>query len=62
MKKTFLTLGNIETHRNYDGSAAVPLDVTGLPKILEAPINAGLSQKEIQDVAVKNLKRLFLET
>lgn len=46
---------------DYDGSVAVPFDITGLPLIVEGLMNAGFSEDEIQAVMGGNVKRFFLE-
>lgn len=46
---------------DYDGSVAVPFDITGLPLIVEGLMNAGFSEEEIRAVMGENVKRFFLE-
>lgn len=46
---------------DYDGSVAVPFDITGLPLIVEGLMNAGFSEQEIQAVMGENVKRFFLK-
>jgi len=46
---------------DYDGSVAVPFDITGLPLIVEGLMNAGFSEEEIKAVMGENVKRFFLE-
>jgi len=46
---------------DYDGSVAVPFDITGLPLIVEGLINAGFTEEEIRAVMGENVKRFFLE-
>ncbi|TDQ15264.1 microsomal dipeptidase-like Zn-dependent dipeptidase [Algoriphagus boseongensis] len=45
---------------DYDGSVAVPFDITGLPLIVEGLVNAGFSEEEIRAVMGENVKRFFL--
>jgi len=45
---------------DYDGSVAVPFDITGLPLIVEGLLNAGFSEGEIRAVMGENVKRFFL--
>ncbi|MDF2157328.1 dipeptidase [Algoriphagus sp. CAU 1675] len=46
---------------DYDGSVAVPFDITGLPLIVEGLMNEGFSEEEIRAVMGENVKRFFLE-
>ncbi len=46
---------------DYDGSVAVPFDITGLPLIVEGLLNAGFTENEIKAVMGENVKRFFLE-
>lgn len=46
---------------DYDGSVAVPFDITGLPLIVEGLMNAGFSEEEIRAVMGENVKRFFLQ-
>lgn len=46
---------------DYDGSVAVPFDITGLPLIVEGLMNAGFTEEEIRAVMGDNVKRFFLE-
>lgn len=53
---TYVGLGS-----DYDGSVAVPFDITGLPLIVEGLMNAGFTEDEIRAVMGENVKRFFLE-
>lgn len=46
---------------DYDGSVAVPFDITGLPLIVEGLMNAGFSEAEIRAVMGENVKQFFLQ-
>lgn len=46
---------------DYDGSVAVPFDITGLPLIVEGLMNAGFTEAEIRAVMGENVKRFFLD-
>jgi microsomal dipeptidase-like Zn-dependent dipeptidase len=46
---------------DYDGSVAVPFDITGLPLIMEGLMNAGFSEEEIKAVMGENVKNFFLK-
>jgi len=46
---------------DYDGSVAVPFDITGLPLIVEALLNEGFSEDEIRAIMGENVKRFLLE-
>ena len=52
----FVALGS-----DYDGSVAVPFDITGLPLIVEGLMNAGFSEAEIRAVMGENVKNFFLK-
>jgi membrane dipeptidase len=45
---------------DYDGSVAVPFDITGLPLIVEGLINTGFTEEEIRAVMGENVKNFFL--
>ena len=45
---------------DYDGSVAVPFDITGLPLIVEGLIDVGYTEEEIRAVMGENVKRFFL--
>ncbi|SFT64713.1 Zn-dependent dipeptidase, dipeptidase homolog [Algoriphagus locisalis] len=46
---------------DYDGSVAVPFDITGFPLLVEGMLDAGFSEPEIAAVMGENVKRFFLE-
>ncbi|UZD22523.1 dipeptidase [Algoriphagus halophytocola] len=46
---------------DYDGSVAVPFDVTGLPLLVDGLMKAGFTEAEIKAVMGENVKRFFLE-
>jgi membrane dipeptidase len=46
---------------DFDGSVAMPFDITGLPLIVEGLMNAGFSEEEIKAVMGENVKRFFLD-
>ncbi len=46
---------------DYDGSVAVPFDITGLPLIVEGLLEAGFSEEEIRAVMGENVKLFFLK-
>ncbi|MDP2042799.1 MAG: dipeptidase [Algoriphagus sp.] len=52
----FVALGS-----DYDGSVAVPFDITGLPLIVEGLLNAGFTEEEIKAVMGENVKRFLIE-
>ncbi|SMP36309.1 Zn-dependent dipeptidase, dipeptidase homolog [Algoriphagus winogradskyi] len=45
---------------DYDGSVAVPFDITGFPLLVEGMMNAGFSEAEIKAIMGENVKRFFL--
>ncbi|WP_111672598.1 dipeptidase [Algoriphagus litoralis] len=46
---------------DYDGSVAVPFDITGLPLIVEGLMKAGFTEEEIRAVMGENMKRFLLK-
>lgn len=52
----FVALGS-----DYDGSVAVPFDITGLPMIVEGLMNVNFSEEEIRAVMGENVRRFFLQ-
>lgn len=46
---------------DYDGSVAVPFDITGLPLIVEGLISDGFTEQEIRAVMGENVKRFMLQ-
>lgn len=46
---------------DYDGSVAVPFDVTGLPLIVEGLLKEGFTKTEIRAVMGENVKEFFLK-
>ncbi|OOG71578.1 dipeptidase [Algoriphagus sp. A40] len=46
---------------DYDGSVAVPFDITGLPLIVDGLMNTGFSEEEIRAVMGENVKQFFLK-
>ncbi|WP_304517832.1 dipeptidase [Cecembia rubra] len=46
---------------DYDGSVAVPFDITGLPIIVEALLQEGFTEDEIRAIMGDNVKRFLLE-
>ena len=45
---------------DYDGSATVPFDVTGLPLLVEELLNQGFQEEEIKAIMGENVKRFML--
>jgi membrane dipeptidase len=46
---------------DYDGSVAVPFDITGLPLIVEGLIKDGFTEQEIRAVMGENVKKFMLK-
>ncbi len=46
---------------DFDGSVAMPFDITGLPLIVEGLMNVGFSEEEIRAVMGENVKHFFLK-
>ncbi len=46
---------------DYDGSVAVPFDITGLPLILDGLLKVGFTEEEIRAVMGENVKNFFLK-
>lgn len=46
---------------DYDGAVEAPFDITGLPIIVEALMNEGFSEEEIQAIMGENVKNFLLK-
>ncbi len=46
---------------DFDGAATTPIDITGLPYLLQGLMDAGFSRKEIESVMGENVKRFLLD-
>lgn len=46
---------------DFDGAATTPIDITGMPYILQGLMDAGFTKKEIEVVMGENVKRFLLE-
>ncbi|MBT30998.1 MAG: peptidase M19 [Thalassobius sp.] len=46
---------------DYDGSATVPFDITGLPLLVEELLKQGFQEDEIRDIMGENVKRFMLK-
>lgn len=46
---------------DYDGSVAVPFDITGLPLIVEGLMKEGFTEAEIRAIMGENVKNFFLK-
>lgn len=46
---------------DYDGSVAVPFDITGFPLLVDEMLKAGFTESEIKAVMGENVKRFFLQ-
>jgi membrane dipeptidase len=46
---------------DYDGSVAVPFDITGLPLIVKGLMEDGLTTQEIRAVIEENIKEFMLK-
>jgi membrane dipeptidase len=46
---------------DYDGSVAVPFDITGFPLLVEGMLKEGFTESEIKDVMGDNVKRFLLK-
>jgi microsomal dipeptidase-like Zn-dependent dipeptidase len=46
---------------DFDGAATTPIDVTGLPFIVQELMNQGFSEMEIRAVMGENIKRFLME-
>lgn len=59
--KNLVGVEHVALGSDYDGSVAVPFDITGLPIIVEALIQEGFSKDEIRAIMGENVKRFLLE-
>ncbi|WP_057939942.1 dipeptidase [Algoriphagus resistens] len=46
---------------DYDGSVAVPFDITGFPLLVDEMLKAGFTKSEIKAVMGENIKHFFLQ-
>jgi membrane dipeptidase len=59
--KNLVGIEHVALGSDYDGSVAVPFDITGLPIIVEALIQDGFSDEEIKAIMGENVKRFLIE-
>lgn len=59
--KNLIGIEHVALGSDYDGSVAVPFDITGLPIIVEALMKDGFTDEEIKAVMGENVKRFLLE-
>jgi membrane dipeptidase len=59
--KNLVGVEHVALGSDYDGSVAVPFDITGLPLIVEALLNDGFTEDEIRAIMGENVKRFLLE-
>lgn len=59
--KNLVGVEHVALGSDYDGSVAVPFDITGLPIIVEALMKEGFSDEEIRAIMGENVKRFLLE-
>ncbi|MCG2462712.1 dipeptidase [Flavobacteriaceae bacterium F89] len=52
----FVALGS-----DFDGAATTPIDITGLPYLVQGLMDAGFTSKEIEAVMGENVKRFLLD-
>lgn len=60
--KNLVGVEHVALGSDYDGSVAVPFDITGLPLIVEALLNEGFSETEIRAIMGGNVKDFLLKT
>lgn len=54
-------INHVALGSDFDGAATTPIDITGLPYLLQGLMDAGFSRKEIEAVMGENVKRFMLE-
>lgn len=59
--KNLVGFQHVALGSDYDGSVAVPFDITGLPIIVEALLKEGFTEEEIRAIMGENVKRFLLE-
>lgn len=59
--KNLVGVQHVALGSDYDGSVAVPFDITGLPLIVEALLKEGFTEQEIRAIMGENVKRFLLE-
>jgi microsomal dipeptidase-like Zn-dependent dipeptidase len=58
--KNLVGVEHIALGSDYDGSVAVPFDITGLPLIVDALMKEGFTQDEIRAIMGENVKNFLL--
>lgn len=59
--KNLVGIEHVALGSDYDGSVAVPFDITGFPIIVEALIQDGFTKDEIRAIMGENVKRFLLD-
>ncbi|MFD2201772.1 dipeptidase [Shivajiella indica] len=59
--KNLVGIQHVALGSDYDGSVAVPFDITGLPLIVEALMVEGFTDEEIRAIMGENVKRFLME-
>jgi microsomal dipeptidase-like Zn-dependent dipeptidase len=59
--KNLVGIQHVALGSDYDGSVAVPFEITGLPIIVEALMQEGFTDGEIKAIMGENVKRFLLE-
>jgi microsomal dipeptidase-like Zn-dependent dipeptidase len=59
--KNLVGVEHVALGSDYDGSVAVPFDITGLPIIVEALMLEGFTNEEIKAIMGENVKRFLVE-
>ncbi|WP_291787620.1 dipeptidase [Cecembia sp.] len=58
--KNLVGIDHVALGSDYDGSVAVPFDITGLPIIVEALLQEGFTEEEIRAIMGENVQRFLL--
>lgn len=59
--KNLVGIEHVALGSDYDGSVAVPFDITGLPIIVEALLQEGFTEDEIKAIMGENVKQFLLQ-
>lgn len=59
--KDLVGVEHVALGSDFDGAATTPIDVTGLPYIVQELINEGFTEREIRAIMGENVKRFLME-
>jgi membrane dipeptidase len=59
--KNLVGVEHVALGSDYDGSVAVPFDITGFPIIVEALLKEDFTEDEIRAIMGENVKRFLMD-